>query len=260
MTARWERPSGSISWSRDDRGWVPYTPEVRSVRYDNTIQTVTVVATAGQLSLTYGTETTAAVAFNCSAAEMATSLTDLTRFSTVDLTVTESGGVYTIDFAGAFTDDIEAVGVVTDALTGTAVAAIVDPTETLTLSGNDTHIAEGFWRAAGRVIEARGTIRIGQDADLTSQGWWGVTVPTPAAGYTSHVGQVFLQDVTTGTLRTAAAMVFPAVDGDDPESFLIVLDDEAIGNNPVATTVPWTWADGDRVLWWVTYEPAEIET
>lgn len=269
MTARWERPSGDSSWLRDDRAWTPYTPAVAGIRFGtNEVQTITVTATAGLFSVTFAGEPTGNLAFNCSASDLQTALEALASIASGDITVTKDGDVFTVTFLGALATDVEELTVDTSLLTGTAEVATITTSgsytdDPVTLSDNDTHHAEGWYREAGYRIEARGEIVLGEGyADSADGGWWLVSLPSQPAGYRQHAGSCVLQDASTTQLRVACALIVPATDGEAPTGFVIVIDSGKVsdGTNPVSATAPWTWATGDRISWWTTYEPDVIET
>lgn len=269
MTARWERPSADGSWLRDDRAWTPYTPAIAGVRFGtNEVQTITVVSTAGLFTVTFGGETTGTLAFNCSAAELQNALEALGTIASGDVTVTKSGDVFTITFLGALATDVEQLTVDETLLSGTATVATITTSgsytdDPVTLSSNDSHEAEGWYRDAGTRIEARGEIVLGEGyADAADGGWWLVSLPSRPAGYRQHAGTCVLQDASTTQLRNAGAIIQPATDGTAPVGFVIVVDAGYVstGTNPVAASAPWTWATGDRIAWWTTYEPDSIET
>jgi hypothetical protein len=69
----------------------------------NEVQVVTCTATSGTWTLSYGAETTAALAFDITGADLKTALVALNAFSTNDLTVS-GDGPYTITFTGALQD------------------------------------------------------------------------------------------------------------------------------------------------------------
>jgi hypothetical protein len=69
------------------------------------VQTVTVAnATGGTFTLTFSGQTTAAIAYNASAATVKTALEALSNIGVGDVLVSKVGTVYTISFAGALAD------------------------------------------------------------------------------------------------------------------------------------------------------------
>jgi hypothetical protein len=103
--------------------------------YYNTVQTsanqVTIVATGGTFTLSFGGYTTAAIAYNASTATVETRLTDLASVAPGEVTVIGSPGKYTIAFtvAGTLTGS--------DAnLTGTKSVTITPPTGTAQQTAN----------------------------------------------------------------------------------------------------------------------------
>jgi hypothetical protein len=72
------------------------------------VQTLTVTATGGNYTLSFGGKTTAELAFNASAATIQSALTGLTSIGAGNATVTETGaGVFKITFAGALANNPE---------------------------------------------------------------------------------------------------------------------------------------------------------
>lgn len=68
----------------------------------NAVQTITVDATSGNFTLTFGSQTTGNIAFNALASAVQTALTGLSSIGTSNATVSGSaGGPYTVTFVGA---------------------------------------------------------------------------------------------------------------------------------------------------------------
>jgi hypothetical protein len=75
--------------------------EVNGLSHSNERQRVTVTATGGTFTLTYSGQTTAAIAYNASAATVATRLIALSNIGPSDVAVTGvAGGPYTVTFQG----------------------------------------------------------------------------------------------------------------------------------------------------------------
>ena len=94
---------------------------------------------SGSFKLTYGGQTTAAIAYNASAATMEARLEALSNLATSDVAVTKSGNTWTITFggvtvgknrpkmtAGSYTGDVKNVNVWSDRAPGQPVAIIED--------------------------------------------------------------------------------------------------------------------------------------
>ncbi len=82
------------------------------------VQTLTVTATGGNYTLSFGGKTTAELAFNASAATIQSALTGLTSIGAGNATVSETGaGVFKITFAGALANNPEPLITATSALT-----------------------------------------------------------------------------------------------------------------------------------------------
>ena len=68
------------------------------------VQTVTVTATGGTFTLTFSSQTTAAIAYDASAAAVKSALEALSNIGVGDVVVAKVGSVFTVSFAGALAD------------------------------------------------------------------------------------------------------------------------------------------------------------
>jgi len=120
----------------------PYGGNVSEVQ----LATITGIPTGGTFTLTLDGETTAAIAFNATAATVQTALENLSNVTPGDVTVTGSaGGPYTITFGGARAGQNVPALTATGSLTGGTAPAVAITTPTpggVTVAGAGT--AEGF--------------------------------------------------------------------------------------------------------------------
>jgi hypothetical protein len=96
----------------------------------NEVQSVTVDATGGTYTLTFGGQTTSAIAFGAAAATVQTALRALSTIGSASVTVTgNAGGPYTVTFVGSLEDTNVAVMTADSTLltgnTHTATVAVV---------------------------------------------------------------------------------------------------------------------------------------
>lgn len=85
------------------------------------VQTITIDATGGTYTLTYSGQTTAAIDWDATAAEVQSALEALSNIAPGDVTVTgDAGGPYTVTFGGTLSDTNVAQLTSTDSLTGGA--------------------------------------------------------------------------------------------------------------------------------------------
>lgn len=99
----------------------------------NEVQTVTVTGspTGGTFTLTWNSQTTAAIAYNATAATVRTELEGLSNIAPGDVTVTGSaGGPYTVTFGGAYLGDNTAQMTATASLTGGTTPGVTVATTT----------------------------------------------------------------------------------------------------------------------------------
>lgn len=116
-------------------------------------QTVTVSATGGTFTLSYGGVTTAPIAFDASAADVASALTSLASIGAENVVVTGGPGnaagssPYSVTFTGPFAGiNVERMTASGAALTGgtaTVSVATSDPVSTLTLISDDAEVTDG---------------------------------------------------------------------------------------------------------------------
>lgn len=127
----------------------PYDSGKYTVNYDdavNEIQTVTVSgATGGNFTLTFKSETTAAIAYNASAAAVESALEALSNLDPADVSVAgNSGGPWTITFGGQYANiDLDEVTVDATGLTGGAPAATVHTVANGGVSGTIRRVVTG---------------------------------------------------------------------------------------------------------------------
>lgn len=96
----------------------------------NEVQTITIDATGGDFTVTYAGQTTAATAYNASAATLQTNLEALSNLAPGDVTVTKVGSVFTLTFGGTLADtNVAAVTTNAGGLTGGASTATVATTQ-----------------------------------------------------------------------------------------------------------------------------------
>ena len=68
---------------------------------DSEVQAVTITGSSGSFTLTFNGQTTAAIPFNATAASVQAALSALTTIGAGNVTVTQSGNVYTVTFGGS---------------------------------------------------------------------------------------------------------------------------------------------------------------
>jgi len=112
-------------------------------------QTITLGAgnTGGTFTITYSGQTTAAIAYNASAADVQTALENLSNLAPGDVIVTKSGLVYTIQFGGTLENTNVAAVTTTPSLTGGANTATV----ATTIAGVDGPTLANFNAAFPRI-------------------------------------------------------------------------------------------------------------
>ncbi|MEU6979578.1 hypothetical protein [Streptomyces sp. NPDC046371] len=124
--------------------WEPYaavTNEVQSV-------TVTGAPTGGTFTLTYSGQTTAAIAYNATAAAVQSALEALSNVNPGDIVVTgNAGGPYTLTFGGQYLGDNVAQLTATASLTGGTTPGVTVATTTgggTPTASDGTQIFRGF--------------------------------------------------------------------------------------------------------------------
>jgi len=119
------------------------------------VQTVTVTATGGTFTLEYDGQTTSALAYNASAATVATALKALSNIGDNDVSVTKSGTTYTVAFIGALADtNVPALIADGTSLTGDGAGVVV---ATATAGGTKTDLTGPIPTVAGTQIRWQGT-------------------------------------------------------------------------------------------------------
>lgn len=120
----------------------------------NEVQTITIDATGGTFTVTYDGVSTAALAWNISAANLKIALAALPGLATADLTVALASLVYTITFAGALAGtDISVLVTGAGSLTGGAGTATV-ATSTAGVSATGKNVVRGFVFPDAIVLDA----------------------------------------------------------------------------------------------------------
>lgn len=118
------------------------------------VQTITIDATGGTYTLTYAGQTTAAIDWDATAAEVKAALEALSNIGAGDVTVTgDAGGPYTVTFGGSLGDTNVAEMTATDSLTGGAGTVTI---ATTTGGGTETvsdgrEVAVGFLATSVRL-------------------------------------------------------------------------------------------------------------
>lgn len=99
----------------------------------NEVQTITLGAgnTGGDFTITFSGQTTSAIAYDATGADVQTALIALSNIATGDVTVTGgAGGPYVVTFAGAYANTNVPAMTTTPSLTGGANTAVVTVTST----------------------------------------------------------------------------------------------------------------------------------
>lgn len=115
----------------------------------NEVQTVTITGspTGGTFTLTWNSQTTAAIAYNATAATVRTALEGLSNIDPGDVTVTGSaGGPYTVTFGGQYLGDNTAQMTATASLTGGSTPGVTIATTT---AGGTATATDGTQTFAG---------------------------------------------------------------------------------------------------------------
>lgn len=115
----------------------------------NEVQTATITGgpTGGTFTLTFSGQTTAAIAYNATAAAVQTALEALSNINPGDVTVTgNAGGPYTLTFGGQYLGDNTAQMTATGSFTGGTTPAIA---VTTTTEGGTATASDGTQKFAG---------------------------------------------------------------------------------------------------------------
>ncbi|MCX5000998.1 hypothetical protein [Streptomyces longwoodensis] len=115
----------------------------------NEVQTATITGgpTGGTFTLTFSSQTTAAIAYNATAAAVQTALENLSNINPGDVTVTgNAGGPYTITFGGQYLGDNVASITATASLTGGTSPGVTMATTT---AGGTATASDGTQKFAG---------------------------------------------------------------------------------------------------------------
>jgi hypothetical protein len=107
----------------------PYDSGLYEVNYDDAvdeIQQLTISATGGTFTISFGDEETADVAYNASGSAVESALESLSNIEVADVSVS-GNGPYVITFAGQYADtDLDEITINTSGLTGPSPAATVE--------------------------------------------------------------------------------------------------------------------------------------
>ncbi len=115
----------------------------------NEVQTATITGgpTGGTFTLTFSGQTTAAIAYNATAAQVQTALEALSNVNPGDITVTgNAGGPYTLTFGGQYLGDNVASATATASLTGGTTPGVTMATTT---AGGAATATDGTQQFAG---------------------------------------------------------------------------------------------------------------
>jgi hypothetical protein len=187
----------------------------------NEVQTVNLVdADGGTFTLTFGGQTTAAIAHNASAATVDAALEALSSIGTGNIAVTgSSGGPYTCTFGGALAGQNLALMTYTSSLTSTT--EFVAAAET---TAGDTGVSVDGLYELWDMNETSGTARVGEvravslvediSAVLSETGKNG-NAANLASGYILKSGAGTLGTVTSGNDATLTAWVKPSAHDDE---------------------------------------------
>ena len=154
------------------------------------VQTLTVTATEGKYTLTFGGKTTSELAFNSTAAQVQAALQGLSSIGSGNATVTEtSSGVYKITFAGALANNPEPLIV--------AASAAGEP-----LGGGTASVANTTTGSNGYEICSAANGDVCKEAAAAAQGTVGgafgaaVGYPTMAPTGAPNAGNLLVADAT----------------------------------------------------------------
>ncbi len=151
----------------DETNVAEMTGSAASLTGTNAIQSVTITGapTGGTFTLTYSGQTTAALAFNISAADLATALKALSNIGPTDVTVTgDAGGPYTVEFVTTMgSQPITAMTADAASLTGgTTPAVVIETTQAgLTPALAVTTSTAGVTGTAAANVDLNFTVLIG---------------------------------------------------------------------------------------------------
>jgi hypothetical protein len=132
--------------------------------------------------------------------------------------------------------DMTTVADILTALTGSWTS--FTPTFTNLVLGNGTCVTA--YRQLGKTVDYRG--RIDWGASTSASGTWNISLPVTPFVTPSGVGAAFLSDASSGNSPPGVAALFST----------IVFFASGTGN--VNATVPFAWAVGDNLTWYISYE------
>lgn len=183
-------PSGTVLAELASGLFGPYagrTAEQQSV-------TITGAPTGGNFTLTYNGATTAAIAYNATAATVKAALEALPGIAVGDITVTGSaGGPYTVTFAGAG-GDVPAMTASGAGLTGGTSPGVTIATPT----PGSSAAASGAEEPAGHLFNSTKVVAGGADvgAPLFEHGFVRVSRLPANSGYDAHVRSALAGKIT----------------------------------------------------------------
>jgi len=165
IAAKGAIPSGTVLAKITATGlYGPYSGKTEETN------TIAIAATGGTFTITYAGQTTAAIAWNASAATVLAALVALSNVASGDLTVTLAGTTYTITAtdSGAFANTDVTVTTSAASLTGGAGTATVATTQAGAVDGaGGLEVARGFLFNTTRV---GGPYNLGSDTALATAG------------------------------------------------------------------------------------------
>jgi hypothetical protein len=164
----------------------------------NAVQAVTVTGSAGTFTLTFNGQTTSALAFNATAAQVQNALQGLSTIGSGNVAVSQSGNVYTVTFTGALAASSQPQ--ITGSGSGGASVSVSTVTQgTPCLMSNNGNIT-----LSADAMTLTGTVNAGTAIVTLQQA--GTTTRTIDVGLGTMAGDLGLSDadlgqVTAGILR-----------------------------------------------------------
>jgi hypothetical protein len=232
---------GTTGWDVEFIGDLALTPmdAMTGVCGKNELQSISIdLATAGTFTLTYVDQTTGAIAYNASAATVATALKALSNIGDSDVVVTgNAGGPWSVEFTGdlAMTDvaaltATESCGV--DEEQTVTVTDATDGTFTLTYSGQTTgNIA--YNAAAADVATALKALSNIGDSDVSVSGDAGGPWTVSFVGTLAYTNVAEMTADGTNLVGTGAAVaVATTVVG---SAATVTITEEVAGNEAIVT-------------------------
>lgn len=138
------------------------------------------------------------------------------------------------------------------------IDAMITGTTDPVLSSNGSHTSKAAYQQNGVWVIAHGEIVFGNTGVNAGDGVYCPTLPVPARADRAQIlGVGYVTDASDDTLiRVCSLATVPSAIGGD--NFVFVLDQGKmqLGSGLVGSSVPWTWAAGDSLLFQVEYEAA----